>query len=194
MGWDPAEYSSSVRTWIHDYDELQDQVARATADRSAASILDLGVGAGETAKRVLEIHPGARLVGLDSSPEMLRGAAQALPQDPVTLLEHDLGDPLPDETFDLVISALAVHHLEGRRKAKLFLDIAQHLQPGGRFVMGDVVIPNDPADALIENEDGYDFPNTIDDLVSWMNEAGFSSEVVWTCKDLAVLRAEQPAA
>ena len=193
MGWDPDEYSSSIRTWIHDYDELQDQVARATAGLQASSILDLGVGAGETARRVLEIHPGTRLLGLDSSPEMLRGAAQALPSDRVTLLDHDLGDPLPDQSFDLVISALAVHHLQGERKAKLFLDIARHLQPGGRFVMGDVVIPDNPADALIENEDGYDFPSTIDDQMSWMNEAGFSPEVVWTCKDLAVLKAELPA-
>lgn len=193
MTWDPDTYPMTIRAEIHDYDELQEQVVQATAGVTALSILDLGVGAGETARRALEIHPGARLVGLDSSPEMLRGAAQALPQDRVTFLEHDFGDPLPDQTFDLVISALAVHHLEGKHKARLFLDIARHLQRGARFVMGDVVIPDNPTDALIENEDGYDFPSTIHDQVSWMNEAGFSSEVVWTCKDLAVLKAELPA-
>ncbi len=192
MGWDPDEYSSSIRTWIHDYDELQDQVAHATSDRSATSILDLGVGAGETAKRALEIHQGARLVGLDSSPEMLRGAAQALPNDRVILLEHDLADPLPDQPFDLVISALAVHHLEGQRKAKLFRDIAGRLQPGGRFVMGDVVIPDNPAAALIENEDGYDFPSSIEDLLGWLSEAGLSPELTWVCKDLAVIKADRP--
>lgn len=190
MGWDPDEYSSSIRTWIHDYDELQDQVARATAGRSAKSVLDLGVGVGETAKRVLKNHPDARLVGLDSSPEMLRGAAQALPQDRVSLLEHDLGDPLPDETFDLVISALAVHHLEDERKARLFLDIARHLQPGGHFVMGDVVIPVGPADVLIENEDGYDFPSSVEDQLAWLAEAGFDPQLTWTCKDLAVIKAQ----
>lgn len=193
MTWNPDEYSASIREWIHDYDDLQEQVVKATTGVNALTILDLGVGAGETAKRVLEIHPDARLVGVDSSPEMLAGAAEALPEDRVTLVQQDLGAPLPDQRFDLVISVLAVHHLEGKRKAKLFLDVARHLQPGGRFVMGDVVIPDNPADALIENEDGYDFPSTIHDQVSWMNEAGFSSEVVWTCKDLAVLKAELPA-
>lgn len=192
MGWDPDEYASSIRTWIHDYDELQHQVARATADRSARSVLDLGIGTGQTAKRVLELHREARLVGLDSSPEMLSGAAQALPQDRATLLQHDLGDPLPDQRFDLVISALAVHHLEGERKAKLFLDIARHLPPGGRFVMGDVVIPIDPADALIENEEGYDFPDSVDDQLAWLSEAGFDSELAWICKDLAVIKAQLP--
>lgn len=164
MGWDPDEYSSSIRTWIHDYDELQDQVARATADLRVMSVLDLGVGAGETAKRVLQIHPESRLVGLDSSPEMLLWAAQALPQGRVTLVQQDLGAPLPAQPFDLVISALAVHHLEGEDKAKLFLDIATLLLPGGRFVMGDVIVPEDPSDALIENEPGYDFPSSVEDL------------------------------
>lgn len=190
MGWDPDEYSSSIRTWIHDYDELQDQVARANADLRVMSVLDLRVGAGETAKRVLQIHPESRLVGLDSSSEMLRGAAQALPKDRVTLLQQDLGAPLPDQAFDSVISALAVHHLEGDDKAKLFLDIARHLRPGGRFVMGDVVIPDDPADALIENEAGYDFPSSVQELLAWLRDAGLSSEVVWICKDLAVLKGE----
>lgn len=182
MTWDPDEYSASIREWIHDYDDLQEQVAKATTGIKAQTILDLGVGAGETAKRVLEIHPEARLIGVDSSPEMLRGAADALPKGRVTLVHHELSAPVPDNTFDLVISALALHHLEGRDKAKLFLDIALHLRPGGRFVMGDVVIPDDPADALIENEAGYDFPSTIEDQLKWMAEAGFSAEVIWVCK------------
>jgi tRNA (cmo5U34)-methyltransferase len=186
MGWDPGEYANSVRTWVHDYDELQDQVAKATAVVRAKLILDLGVGAGETARRVLEIHPEARLVGLDSSPTMLQGAARALPQDRVTLLQQDLGEPFPDQSFDLVISALAVHHLKGEDKAELFLNVARRLHAGGRFVMGDVVIPDDPFDALIENEDGYDFPSTAKELQGWMSEAGFTTEILWICKDLAV--------
>ena len=39
-----------------------------------ASALELGVGTGETAKRVLAVHPGARLVGIDGSEEMLSAA------------------------------------------------------------------------------------------------------------------------
>ncbi|MGH2736970.1 MAG: class I SAM-dependent methyltransferase [Actinomycetota bacterium] len=190
MTWDPDAYPAIIRSEIHDYEELQERVAQATAGVSARDILDLGVGAGETAARVLQVHPGARLVGIDSSAAMLRGAARALAGERATLLEQDLGSPLPDQRFDLVVSALAIHHLEGDRKASLFHDIATHLHPGGLFVMGDVIVPEDPSDALIENEPGYDFPSTIDDQVNWMSDAGLSSTAIWVRKDLAVLRAE----
>ncbi len=60
----------------------------------------------------------------------------------------DLTDPLPTGPFDLVASALAIHHLEGPDRADLFARIAGVLRPGGRFALGDVVIPVDPADAV----------------------------------------------
>ncbi len=192
MTWDPSTYPTTIRDEIHDYDLLQEKVAEATVGVPARSILDLGVGAGETAQRVLRIHPQAHLVGIDSSPEMLRAAVAHLAHDRVTLLQRELTDPLPHEQFDLVISALAVHHLQGDGKADLFRRIAKALRPGGRFVLGDVVIPTDPSDALIDSEPGYDFPSTIEDHLRWMNEAGLSTSVIWVCKDLAVFRGDAP--
>ena len=189
--WDPDTYRTTIRKEIHDYDELQHQVAHATAQLTPRSILDLGVGAGETARRVLRMHPEASLVGIDSSAEMLEAASRTLPSERVTLLKQDLAAPLPDRSFDLVISALAIHHLQGEGKAMLFRAIAEALVPGGHLVMGDVVIPDDPSDALIENEPGYDFPSTIDDHLVWIGTAGLSAEVVWSRRDLAVFRGEK---
>lgn len=190
MTWDPDTYPTTIRAEIHDYEELQEQVVQATAGVTALSILDLGIGAGETAVRLLRMHSDCRLIGIDSSPEMLRAASRALPEERVMLLEQDLAAPLPDQTFDLVVSALAIHHLDGRNKAKLFVDIARRLRSGGLFVMGDVVVPEDPTDALIENQPGYDFPSSIEDQLRWIAEAGMSAEVSWFCRDLAVLRAK----
>jgi tRNA (cmo5U34)-methyltransferase len=191
--WNPETYRTTIRKEIHDYDELQHQVVRATAELTPRSILELGVGAGETAQRVLRMHPGASLVGIDSSAQMLGAASRTLPSDRVTLLQQDLAAPLPDRSFDLVISALAIHHLQGEGKATLFRAIAGALVPGGRLVVGDVIIPEDPSDALIENEPGYDFPSTIEDHVVWIGTAGLSAEVVWSRQDLAVLRGEKAA-
>jgi tRNA (cmo5U34)-methyltransferase len=189
--WNPDTYRTTIRNEIHDYDELQRQVARASPELTPRSILDLGVGAGETAQRVLRMHPGASLVGIDSSAEMLKEASRTLPSDRVKLLKQDLAAPLPNRSFDLVISALAIHHLQGEGKASLFRTIAERLVSGGRFVMGDVIIPEDPSDALIENEPGYDFPSTIDDLLGWIDTAGLSAEVVWCRQDLAVLKGKK---
>lgn len=120
---------------------------------------------------------------------MLRGAAARLRADRVALREQDLADPLPPGPFDLVASALAIHHLEGIRKAALFERVAAVLMPDGRFVLGDVVVPTDPADAVIEIEPGYDFPSTVDDQSGWLRDAGFEVSVFWSRRDLAVIAA-----
>lgn len=190
MTWDPDTYPTTIRADIHHYDELQKQVVRATDGIVASSILDLGVGAGETAGRLLQVHRGSRLVGIDSSPQMLSAAARNLPEERVTLVQQDLAAPLPKQRFDLIVSALAVHHLEGDHKAKLFIEIARRLCPGGVFVLGDVVVPEDPADVMIENEPGYDFPSTIGEQLRWLADAGLSGRLTWVCRDLAVLKAE----
>ena len=63
------------------------------------------------------------------------------------------------------MSALAVHHLEAACKADLFARVAAQLRPGGGFVLGDVVVPDDPADVVTPIDDVYDQPSTIDDQV-----------------------------
>ena len=189
MTWDPISYPDTIRAEIEDYDELQEQVVGATRGLAVSSILELGIGAGETAARLLALHDGARLTGIDSSPEMLAGAARVLPGDRVELVDADLAAPLPAGPFDLVVSALAVHHLEGERKADLFERVAAALNPGGAFVLGDVVVPDDPMDAVIENEPGYDFPSPLSDQLEWLRRAGFAAEVLWARRDLAVVRA-----
>jgi tRNA (cmo5U34)-methyltransferase len=190
MTWDPDTYPSTIRAEIHDYETLQEEVVKATSGLAVRSILELGVGAGETATRLLREHPEAHLVGIDSSAEMLRGAGPALPSERVTLVQQDLQAPFSDQRFELVVSALAIHHLEGDLKADLFQRIAGVLVPGGRFVMGDVVTPKDPDDVLIENEPGYDFPSTVSDQRKWLSQAGFQIQTTWVCKDLAVFKAE----
>ena len=190
--WDPDIYPSLIRTEIEDYEVLQDQMALAARGLAVrvGTILDLGIGEGETSKRVLEQHPDAFLHGIDSSKEMLAAAKKRLPEDRIQLTCQDLSEPLPPALFDLVISALAVHHLEGDRKGELFRRIADRMIPTSRFVLGDVVVPDDPADAVIENEEGYDFPSPVSDLMTWLTEAGFEARVFWQKRDLAVLTAD----
>jgi tRNA (cmo5U34)-methyltransferase len=190
MTWDPHAYPRTIREEVHDYERLQDEVVRAASDIGARTILDLGVGAGETAARILDVHPDARVVGIDSSREMLDAAARLLPSERAALVQQDLNDPLPEGRFDLAVSALAIHHLESDAKATLFERVAGRLVPGGRFVIGDVIVPEDPAHAVIEIEPGYDFPSRLDEHVRWLRAAGFTPEVVWVSKDLAVLSAD----
>ena len=95
--------------------------------------------------------------------------------------------------FDLVVSALAVHHLDSAGKADLFGRIAALLRPGGRFVLGDVVLPDDPADVVTPVDGVYDQPSTVEDQVRWLAAAGFNAEVVWARQDLCVIVAHSPS-
>jgi tRNA (cmo5U34)-methyltransferase len=181
----PEAYLELIRSEVPAYDRLQDEVARATTWRPARTILDLGVGTGVTAQRVLAIHPDAHLVGIDESAEMLDAAREVLPG--ADLRVSRLEDTLPDGPFDLVVSALAVHHLDGPGKADLFRRIADALTPGGRVVMADVVVPDDPADAVTPIDGVYDTPSSVAEQLAWLDDAGLHTTIAWAEADLAVL-------
>jgi tRNA (cmo5U34)-methyltransferase len=170
---------------------LQEEVADATEGFAVSVVLDLGTGTGETLVRVLERHPSARAIGVDNSAAMLESVPARLGGKSVELVVADLSDPLPEGPFDLVTSALAVHHLDGAGKATLFARVADALRPGGRFVLGDVVIPVDPADVVTPISDDYDLPSTLAEQLEWLSGAGFDAAPVWSERDLAVVRADR---
>ena len=141
------------------YDRLQDELARATEGVGAARILDLGAGTGETARRVLDRHPGAHVVALDASVADARARGSAPRRPGHAAPRARLGEPLPDGPFDLVVSALAVHHLDGPGKAALFAEVGARLAPGGRFVMADVVVPDAPVARPTPIDPAVDLPD-----------------------------------
>jgi tRNA (cmo5U34)-methyltransferase len=187
--FEPDGYLESIQAEIPRFGELQAAVADAAQGLRAQTVLELGTGTGETARRVLELYPEASFVGLDASGPMLDRARQALPAG-VDLRVARLQDPLPDGTYDLVFSAFTVHHLDGNEKADLFRRIAALLRPGGRFVLGDVILPDRPEDAVTPLTEGFDVPDRIEDQLEWLVAAGLRPSVTWSWKDLAVIAAD----
>lgn len=185
----PESYLDLVRSEVPDYDRLQDEVAAATVGLRVTRLLELGVGTGVTTQRVLGVHPNIEIVGIDESDAMLEHARRAAPH--ADLRVARLEDPLPDGPFDVVISALAVHHLDGRGKADLFRRVGAVLAPAGRFVLGDVVVPEDPADVVAPIDGVYDKPSTAAEQLAWLEDAGFAAAVCWARRDLAVIVADR---
>ena len=182
-----------MRSEIPGYDELQRRIVEACPPGRVSTILDLGIGTGVTARRVLERYPEAALVGVDSSAEMLEAAGRALVGREVRLVPARLQDPLPAGPFDLVVSALAVHHLTHDEKGGLFRRLRAVLSPGGRLVLGDLVIPERPEDVVtVIEDDAYDRPTSVDDLLRRLGEAGLGAALHWVDRDLAVVVADRP--
>jgi L-threonylcarbamoyladenylate synthase len=191
LHFSPGSYEEMIRSDIPVYDRFQDALVSASGE-GALQLLELGTGTGETAARLLEHHPGAFLVGVDESDGMLGAARERLPADRMALHVSRLQDPLPEGRFDLVASALCVHHLSGAEKRSLFQRVRRVLSAGGRFVLADVFVPADPADAVSALTPGFDRPDRLDDQLSWLREAGFRTRVAWEHRDLAVVVADLP--
>jgi tRNA threonylcarbamoyl adenosine modification protein (Sua5/YciO/YrdC/YwlC family) len=188
--FDPSTYLEMVRGDLPEYDELQRQLVAASGEQ-VHRILDLGTGTGETAAQLLERHPGATVTAVDENDRMLEVARARLGEGLVATHVGMLQHPLPSGGFDLVSSALAIHHLDGSEKADLFRRIREVLAPGGRFVLADLVLPETGSDRPRGVTDGYDKPDTLSDQLGWLQDAGFAPvSVTWSEQDLVVVVAE----
>ncbi|HWJ43193.1 MAG TPA: class I SAM-dependent methyltransferase [Solirubrobacterales bacterium] len=171
--WKPDTYPELIRTEVPRYDELQEQ-AIAAIPFAPGRVLELGMGTGETTRRLIEAYPDCWVIGLDSSADMVFRARENY--DDVQLARIE--DPLPEGPWDLVIGVLSIHHLQADQKKNLFRQVRQHARS---FVIGDIV----KADTQIAPIDSsYDFPEKAADLAEW---AG--GQISWQADDLAVVRA-----
>lgn len=171
--WTPDDYLEQVRAAVPRYDELQER-AVAAIPFPPARVLELGMGTGETTRRLIEAFPEAWVIGLDSSPDMVFRAREAY--DDVQLARIE--DPLPDGPWDLVIGVLSVHHLTAEQKRGLFRRVREQSRS---LVVADVVRADVQATAL---DPERDHPETAADLAAWSG-----GEVFWEREDLAVIRA-----
>lgn len=171
--WKPDTYLEHIRAEVPRYDELQEQ-AIAAVPFPPERVLELGMGTGETTRRLIEAYPEAWVIGLDSSPDMVFRAREMY--DDVQLARIE--DPLPDGPWDLVIGVLSIHHLTSEQKKALFRRVREHSRS---LVIGDIV----KADEQIAPIDPtYDFPERATDLAEWTG-----GEIAWEADDLAVIRA-----
>jgi tRNA (cmo5U34)-methyltransferase len=167
--------------------------------------LDLGCGDGRLLALVLEARPGARAgIGLDSSLPMIERARARLDDDRVQILEHDLGEPLPElgGRFDVVVSGFAIHHLAHPRKQALFAEVAATLRPGGVFANLEVVQCATPElheefNRRIERPGGdpEDVLAEVEPQLRWMREAGLVQvDCNWRWRGFALLVGQAPPA
>lgn len=193
FAWDPRTYRQLMAQEVPDYPFLQERLVTATSTSPARTVLDLGVGSGLTAAEVLDAHPGATLLGVDANADMLAAARKSLDPRRSALRRTHLEEPLPEGPFDLVVSMLAVHHLDETGKPDLFRRIADVLPTGGRFVLADLVVPEDSDDVVTPIDGVHDRPSPLPDQLSWLAAAGLSTEVFWRYRDLAVITSTRSA-
>ena len=126
-----------------------------TFDRSMR-VLDFGAGTGLVTRHVA--HKVAMVTAVDVSKAMLeklqqkdelKGKVEILCQD---IIEQPIGIE-----FDLIVSAMAIHHVENTDK--LIQRFAEHLKPGARIALADLDTEDGsfhPEDAVGVYHAGFD--------------------------------------
>lgn len=126
--------------WAESYDEpgnalidLEQPVVRDILSGLPLGVaLDAACGTGRHAEYLASL--GHDVVGIDESPEMLAVARKKVPEG--DFREADLyGVPLPDDSVDLVVCALALSHIEDLARA--LREFVRVLQPNGHLVISD---------------------------------------------------------
>ncbi len=165
-------------------------------------ILELGVGTGLTAERILRKFPHAKYFANDFSRTMLNGARARLQDYDVQYLEGDYSTiDLPADN-DVVISVIGIHHQEtDEDKKNLFQRIYNSLNESGVFIFGDLVTYRNPAEAalneaqhfhyLVENAQDEESLKEwahhhkhlnklahLEDQVTWLREVDFREVIV----------------
>src|SRR5215218_7289947 len=138
--WKPDAYPELIRSEVPRYDELQEQ-AIAAIPFPPERVLELGMGTGETTRRLIEAYPDAWVIGLDSSPDMVFRARQSY--DDVQLARME--DPLPEGPWDLVIGVLSVSQLDDEQRRNLCRQVKGQARA---LVIGDVFTENQLQDLV----------------------------------------------
>ncbi|MHC5824354.1 MAG: class I SAM-dependent methyltransferase [Nostoc sp.] len=143
-----VDYDNLRRILIPCFDDFYKTAVKIIPGDSTAplKVLDLGAGTGLYSGMVQSVFPNAEFTLLDLAPEMLEKAKfrfTKMGKSPKILIgdyvETDLGD-----SYDLIISALSIHHLSDLDKERLYQKIYDVLNPGAIFVNADQVLGKTP--------------------------------------------------
>ncbi|WP_045732281.1 trans-aconitate 2-methyltransferase [Pseudarthrobacter chlorophenolicus] len=130
MKWDPATYVEFGDYRNRPFFDLTGRIEAA----SPGQVVDLGCGPGNLTATLARRWPGARVVGVDSSAQMLDKAADlAAAQPSLEFKQQDIRDWLPAADTDVVVTNAALQWVPGHQD--LLRTWLAALRPGGWFAM-----------------------------------------------------------
>ena len=132
------------RDWGVKYEDFVKLIMETCKLRLCMRILDAATGTGLISISIARMLSGnCKILGIDITDAMLDKAkanirAESL-GDAISLKKASAENiPSDDNTYDLVVCSLALHHMNVRRALREFVRV---LKPGGRIVVADVCAP-----------------------------------------------------
>jgi tRNA (cmo5U34)-methyltransferase len=147
--WDENDSETFVKysdAFVPHRGEQYQAVCTLVAAFAPERAIDLCCGAGHLSRALLESLSTVRVEGLDASEKMLQRARASLKQygDRFRAASFDVHDRAWRRrltSVDVVVSSLALHHLNGDEKRIFYRDLFEALAPGGVFVNADLILP-----------------------------------------------------
>ena len=155
--------------------ELRQRTATLARMQSGEQVLDVGCGTGTLALEVQRrVGRAGRVAGVDPGTQQIaRARAKAARRN--VPIEFQIGVieqlPFPDQSFDVVLSTLMMHHLPPPLKRQGLAEIARVLKPGGRLVIADFTRKQERAGRAARFHAGG---SSLQDLAALVSDAGFS--------------------
>jgi len=182
------------------------------ARSSVINVIDLGCGTGTISKQIKENFPQARITCLDLTENMIEMSKLKLAD--YSDMRYQTGDFKNyefDDTYDVVVSSLALHHLvTDEDKISFYGKIYESLRPNGVFFNADIILGSSKHLQNIYMEKWKSFmkkcvseeeiegrwlpqyreedrPAKLLDQIDWLKDLGFSEvDIIWKYYNFAI--------
>lgn len=198
------KYDAARKQLIPCYEEFYSTALKVIpfSKNKELKILDLGAGTGLLTSLIIELYPKAEITLYDISEEMLEKAKLRFKNSSnIKYRVTNYSTESIEGKFDLVVSALSIHHLSDTEKQKLFNNIYLSLNDNGMFINADQCLgDNEYIDRIYKQnwlkevkENNVtpeslsaatermkeDKMSTLSDQLKWMEKSGFSNINCW---------------
>ncbi|HVE74309.1 MAG TPA: trans-aconitate 2-methyltransferase [Mycobacteriales bacterium] len=142
--WDPATYQQFSFERERPFAELLSRVAHP----DPSYVVDLGCGPGGRTATLLQRWPQARVVGVDSSAEMVSTAAEHAVDGRLSFVQGDLRTWQPEQAVDVLVTNATLQWVPGH--LDLLPRLVGFLTAGGEFAMQVPGNFTEPSHLLLE--------------------------------------------
>ena len=120
------------------YKDVLGTIYKIIMEKPNAVVLDIGFGTGTLTTKLYE--NGCTIYGQDFSARMIELASEKMPG--AHLYQGDftkgLVAPLQEQNYDFIVATYSLHHLTDEQKASFLRVLRNHLNSGGKILIGDV--------------------------------------------------------
>jgi ubiquinone/menaquinone biosynthesis C-methylase UbiE len=134
------EYEKRIQKIVPSYKDFYGSVLSFIPENREIRILELGSGTGFFTFAILAKNDNAKITCIDISKEMLAVAMKKPELLKVRFIEGDFRKVWPDESYDIILTTLCLHHISDSEREKLISNIFSSLSDSGIFINGDTFV------------------------------------------------------